>query len=506
MSVPFPSLCGPTYYLDNKLAAIERCINFYPTVNENQGETKYDYLLEECPGNAPFGQLPVPSPLNVPSRGVLDCDSFGLYGVNGPYLWHMNQSGVYDFQVMLPGTGAHLNPVSLSKTGTNQLFISDDSLGFSFQLDSLTLTSISTSDYVSGGHSCFQDGYILAVSRPVVSGVSPNFFQISGNSVTPVGDSRLWDPANRSFQQGQADPLKTIKSSREYIRLWGSKRSQAYYNAGASGFGGFPFQTYNDTFIESGIEAEWTADDLGDSFIWIGQDARGTRAAWRDFGFQPQRVSTFAVEQAWAGYSVRSDAISFPLIWKGHLWWQVTFPTAGHTWLYDATVSHLTGKNIWFERTFQTNTGVEIQRPELFHAFSYGKHLVASGGADGNPGAIYQYADSFSDCTVSQLGDQMMTAIIPHRIVPHIYDLQNRGIVNRVELNAIRPLLMRVSRIGGTPSGTVYTMQQNVNEPQMTYKNGLGKGRDWVFEFYGDGTINRNGIVTGSIAYTPLSA
>ena len=45
------------------------------------------------------------------------------------------------------------------------------------------------------------------------------------------------------------------------------------------------------------------------------------------------------------------------------------------------------------ERHYHNALGLLVGRPELSHCYCYGEHLVGSGGADGNPGAVYRMAN-----------------------------------------------------------------------------------------------------------------
>lgn len=496
MSIVFDGLCGPTYAYENQFAAVERCVNLYPVLNESEGERKFRYELAESPGNAPFGTLPVHGPFNLPCRGMIGHSQWGLFMVNGNWLVHVTSAGVYDAAWDLVGATGTL-PVAMCFNGNSQLFIGTGfNQAYVLRVDTGILTVISAGDYLCSNQATFQDGYILAVHN----GAGPlNLLQISGDAGTPVGDSTIWDPANISVQEGQNDGLQTLISSREYVRIFGSARSQVYYNAGANGLGGFPFQSYNETFIETGIAAPNSLSDLGDSLVWIGQDARGMRAAWRDFAFQPQRISTFAIEQIWQGYATVSDAIAFSFIWKGHLLWQITFPTANVTWVYDATVSQLSGKATWHERTFQTSgTNPQGARPELFHAFCYGKHLVGSGGGDGEPGAVYQYADSYEDHAVIA-GARTTVPTLPMRICPIISSMENRVLINRLRVAMQQgvgtftyqnpQLTLQVSRDSGNTYGPVYSAPLGglAEFDRITYFNRLGYGRNIVLKLAGDG-------------------
>lgn len=413
MSTPFPGFVGPSYELSNRYSAIERTCNWYLVANEAFGENKFHLGFEPSPGNQAFSTLPVPAPFNQPNRGLLEMRG-AAYGVNGDIAFAVDATGAFIKLGHLVNDG---NPVSMVANGTGQIFIASSGLGYVLPsgIAPNSLVAITTTDFLGASYATFQDGYVIVVTP------SSNGIQISGSQDVPLGDATLWDAGNVSIQAGQADLLVAALSSREYLRLFGQRRSQIYYDVGSSGSGAFPFQSYNETFVETGCGAAFSIADMGDSLVWIGEDARGRRACWRDNAFQPVRISTFAIEQIWDSYVRVDDAVAFPFIWKGHLMYQITFPSAfesavrfplgathgaytAATWVYDATVSGLLNRPIWNERQYQTAQGYTVGRPELFHCYCYGKHLVGSGGVDGNPGAIYQYAD----CGTTNKNPQML--------------------------------------------------------------------------------------------------
>jgi hypothetical protein len=390
MSIPFPGFCAPSYRLDNKYSAIERCVNWYVTAVEATEEAKGRFNLNPSPGNQPFGPLPVPAEFAGVGRQLMEFRG-GVYGVNGGIVFAMNANGNYS------SLGAIANdnlPVSMVATGTGQIFICSAGMsaaGFAYVIPNgpepvVQVPVDSINGPFFGGSVCtFQDGYVLVVTP------NSNQFQISGTDAVPLGDATQWQANNVSVQLGQGDLLASIISSRQYLRLVGQRRSQIYWNVGASGTGGFPFVSYNETFIETGIAAPFSMYDFPDSLMWIGQDKNGMRACWRDRAFQPQRVSDFAVEQRWQKYPTVADAVAFGYIWAGHLKYRVTFPTAGASWEYDLTESELQQRAVWNELQFTSPiNNAQVRRPELFHCYAFGKHLVLSDGTDGNPGAVYQ--------------------------------------------------------------------------------------------------------------------
>ena len=506
MSEIFPGFVGPSYQLQDKYAAIERTVNWYLVANEAASEEgKFRLALARSPGNGAFSALPVPVPFNQPCRGLLELRGTA-YGVNGNVVFSIDQNGAFTLLGQLVSDG---KPVSMVANGNGQIFIA--SAGYGYVIPNApgpgSLIPIATSEFLGASFATFQDGYIIVLTP------NSNQFQISGDDSTPLGDATIWSAANVSVQAGQADYLRAVISSREYLRLLGARRSQIYQDVGNNGIGNFPFQSYNETFIETGIAAPFSLVDMGASLIWMGEDARGQRACWRDAAFQPERISTFAVEQFWQRYSRVDDAVAFAYIWNGHLMYRITFPSAvvkdlllppvppnltSATWEYDATVSTLLGRPVWCERSYQSSLGYAEGRSELFHCFCYGKHLVGSGGVDGNPGAIYQMVDApYTDCGTAVSGEQIQQQIVRDRITPHQWRNFNRRVYNRIQFEITRgigldgapvvgvnpQLLLRWSNDGGQTWGS----EQNIpvglqgQYQTMVYWNRNGYARDRVY-------------------------
>lgn len=480
MSQLLPQFIGPSSQLEASAAAIQRTVNWILTPNEfAHEESKFTFAASPAPANAPFSPLPVPAPFNQPGRGLVELRG-RAYGVNGSVVFEIDSTGAFVSKI---GTVANDGlPVCMVPTGTGQIFICSGGKGYVIPAGAGagSLIPITTLDFLGASYATFQDGYILTTVP------NSNTNQISGDDDTPIGDATVWDAANEIVQAGQADFQRAIISSREYVRLLGARRSQIYQNVGSQGIGAFPFQSYNETFIETGIAAPFSLVDLGDSLMWIGEDARGQRACWRDAAFQPQRVSDFGVERWWQNYTSVADAIAFSFIWMGHLFYQITFPSArvvspgnkiSATWLYDATASALSGKPIWTERSYlafgglQDATAIAPGRAEVTHCYAFGKHLVGSNGGDGNPGAIYQYSDSFLDCGADPIsGSQITQPLICDRITPHLWQGEKRVVHNRIEFEVARgtgnqvdpgkdpQLLLRWSNDGGETFGTEYSL------------------------------------------------
>jgi hypothetical protein len=71
------------------------------------------------------------------------------------------------------------------------------------------------------------------------------------------------------------------------------------------------------------------------AIAWIGADERGQGIAYKNNGYQPQRISNHAVEYEWSLYSTISDCEAWGEQHGGHVWSVFYFPTGDATWVYD---------------------------------------------------------------------------------------------------------------------------------------------------------------------------
>jgi hypothetical protein len=106
-------------------------------------------------------------------------------------------------------------------------------------------------------------------------------------------------------------------------------------------------------------------------------------------GYQPQRVSTHAVEYAIGQMSVISDAVAYTYQQEGHSFYVLNFPTAGQTWVYDASTDQ------WHERAWRDPLLGTLgrHRAQVHMAFA-GENIVG----DWETGNLYRLdLDTYSD-------------------------------------------------------------------------------------------------------------
>jgi len=337
-------------------------------------------------------------------------------------------------------------PVFMTANGVTtinqQIFIVSGGQGYIYVPATGVFTALSSVPGFQGGQGAtFLDDYFISL----IPGT--NGFQISG-----INDGTAWDPSDVAYTQGQSDTLVNLIADREYLWLFGGRRSEIWYNQGGQFF---PFAIQPGAFLEVGLQASASLVQADNSLFWIGQDKRGGLSAWRANGLVPTRVSNHAVEWAWSQYTTVNDCVAYSFQWRGHIFIRFIFPTAKAAWTYDCVASRLLGYAVWHENTFTDGNGIPQAPIERSHAYFQGVHVVGSGGIDGFPGTLYQFTDA---------------TIIPENPV----------------------ILLRLSRDGGKTYGPEYQLPVGkIGEySKRVIKNLLGAARDLVVEVtcvdYGD--------------------
>ncbi len=140
--------------------------------------------------------------------------------------------------------------------------------------------------------------------------------------------------------------------------------------------------------------APFSAQSLDNSVFWLGGNEQGGGIAYRAQQFNPQRISTHAVEYAWLQYGKIDDVIAWVYQEDGHAFYVLWFPSGETSWVYDVTTSLATGQPVWHERA-HWNPQLATWQPHVArcHAFAFNKHFVG----DRRSGGIYEQSVSFYD-------------------------------------------------------------------------------------------------------------
>lgn len=389
----FVGFIGPSYKLQSVNVDCQRCVNFYPELNEvGTGKEREVAALVSTPGLTLKLTL-----ATSPNRGAYRATNGSLFAVAGNKLYRISSLWVATEIGTLNSSSGN---VSMADNGVTLVLV-DGPDGYIHTLSGSTLAEITDDDWMGATKVVFQDGYFIFLK--------PNSaqFYISALDGTDV------DALEISEADAQPDELTSIISDHRDLWLFGQDTIEVFFNSGDSDF---PFKRISGAFIEHGCAAAFSVAKMNNNVFWLGQDAQGAGIVYMARGYEPQRISTHAVELAIQGYSSIDDAIAYSYQENGHYFYVLNFPSADTTWVYDTTTS------LWHERCFLNEGALQRHRAN-YHAYAHGTHVVF----DYENGKVYEMSsDVYSDN-----GDE----IYRMRISPHITSGLGRVFYSQFQLD-----------------------------------------------------------------------
>jgi len=416
-------------------------MNLYPEAIES-GDGASRVALYPTPGTVTLVTLP-----EGPVRGQIGT-SGRAFAVGGSAFCEVFADGtIHNYGTIANNS----SPVSMA-AGTTQILIASAGFVYVFDLNTNILTPIDQAVLTNVNQVGYCDGFFLALLN------NSKTFQASA-----LLDATTWPPLSVTTENIFIDNVLALLVDHREVWLFGLNRSVVYYDSGAAPF---PFDVVPGGMIEQGIGAQNSPVRLDNSVFWLGGDERGNMIAWRANGYTPQRVSNHAVEFAWQGYKVVSDAVGYSYQDQGHSFWVLYFPTADKTWVYDVATG------MWHERGFWDSiNGRFAAHHSQNHLFSFNKHLVG----DPKSGKIYQMSIS--------LVDDDGQAIRRVRRAPHISKEQKWSFISQLQVyveSGLGPI---------PPLPSPPTTAQGISQYQVLQDSNLV---DW------DVYVDDNGILNSS--------
>lgn len=454
-------LINGAYTARSKIANAQRCVNLFPEINSKDAPYPTTHYL--TPGLLLFSEPPVAGV----ARGAYTATNGVLYVAVGPVLYKVSNAGVWTSLGSIGGSGGN---VRMQDNGTILFIVNGTSSGWTHVLGSGTIEPIMDGAWYGSTLADIMDQFVI-FNRPD----SREFYFTTFNS-------DVFNPLDIIGKVGYPDLLVAAPVVHREIWAIGEQTTQVFYNTGAADitFGSLP-----GVFIEHGCAAPYSIAKTGLQLYWVSRDKQGNGMILRGSDYRVTKVSTHAMDVEISKYPVIDDAIGFCYQQQGHVFYQLTFPSANVTWVYDVTTSETGEIPMWHQRSSIDENGNLNRHRANCYAFAYGKHIVG----DYETGALYSYdIDTFTDngTTIPRIRS------FPHmkneeKYVEYKYVIANFQVAGKeTGLTQDRPkVYMRFSDDGGF-SWSDYVEQDlgGVGEYIRSVKwCRLGTGRDRVFEF-----------------------
>ena len=308
MEIPF---VGGSYAGRSLVLNAQECTNLFPVVDPTAG--KKVRALYGTSGCKAFADLSVERAV----RGMYVFENL-IYVVCGSYVKTVNAAGAV---VALGEISTATGNVSMSDNGLQVIIV--DGTADGYLVEGGVLTAISDGDFPASSTVTFQDGYFI------VTETASGRIWVSG-----LYDGDSWDALDYATAEARPDDVVTVKSSSRELWVLGKESTEVYYNSGDADF---PFERLPGAFLELGIGAQDSLAKGDLSLWWLTDQVELVRSK----GYSAQKVSTETVEYQWSLYERIDDAKGFFYTEAGHKFYQITFPTANKTWVYDVATGFL---------------------------------------------------------------------------------------------------------------------------------------------------------------------
>ena len=413
-----------------------------------------------------------PSEKNVvtmyPTPGLTAFVNFGAnpdraFHVKGDFQYHVNGSSF--FRVSNDGTmtslGTLLTPGGRCGIQDNglEIIVVDGLNGYIYNIAGGTFTQITAPGWAGGTTVDFLNGYFI-VTRPN-SGV----FAISG-----LYDGTTWDALEFASAESSPDDLVRVFVDNGLIILFGEATTEFWGDTAAQDF---PFARVGASAIEWGLAARWSAAKFMDSVAFLCRNRLGQVQVRLLIGNSSQPISTPELDSVLSRYSAVADATAFSYMMAGHPFYQINFPTANKSWLYDGQ------SKSWSEvRSGDGRHRAEIQQ----------NYLNQSYVSDYETGKVYRLdEDVYTDD-----GEPVVREFISRHQSTGEYSrfaqlwLEMEAGVGLVSGQGENPkIMMSVSRDGGHTYGAEAVREfGKIGEyNRRAVWNRVGRARDWLYKF-----------------------
>jgi len=248
----------------------------------------------------------------------------------------------------------------------------------------------------------------------------------------------VWPNLQYATAEDKPDNITGLASDR-VLWIFGEYTTQAYYNNG----GIFPFIPNPQGLLIYGMVGD-TQAQLDNTSYWLARSKVGTLKVVKANGFAPVAVSTGQLEQELTSLSEVDDAYANTVMWEGHEWYVLTFPTANKTYVFDTVGS-------WFEwGDFDVESDGIGRHPMNGYVYFKGRHLFTT-----SDGYIHQLKPNL----YTHAGEVMLTGFITN--VTHINEqrmfLSSLIMDMRTGLDDKADMMLRISHDGGYTYGNWVT-------------------------------------------------
>jgi hypothetical protein len=425
-------------------------VNLYAEITPD-GEGGNNLSLYPTPGLTRFIDLGA-----SPARGVYPYEAGNvIFEVVGTTLWEIAADGTQtSCGTLQPTTGR----VDMADNGL-ELLIVDGSFGYIYTFATGTLTQITDPGFEAGNTCAFLNGYFL------VQRASSGQFAISG-----LYDGLTWDALEFATAESDPDNLVRIFVDGGSALLFGTKVTEFWGDSGALDF---PLARIGAAAIEWGLAARWSLCKFMDGLIFLRKNRLGAVQVCVMVGTQAVPVSTPAEDYHFSTYDSVESATGYAYMVSGHPFYQINFPAADVSWLYDGLTKAWSIVQYGTAGRHRGEIQVNFQNKSYVSDYENGKLYLIDQDA---------YTDDGAMIVREFTGRHQKTANFSH--IPQLWLDMEAGVGLAIGQGSDPQVVLSISRDGGKTYGAELPRSFGAigeNKVRALW-NRLGRARDWVLK------------------------
>ena len=455
---PIP-LFGFGVTAESALMTSQRRVNVLYEIK--QDGDKAQIVIRGTPGTTLFIDL---STANGAVRGLHNFISRNLlFAVVGNILYEITLAGTATNRGSIT---AGTNFVAMEDNGT-QLLILDGTKGWIYNANTHVLTQIADPNFPQTAKSVAYDSNFFLVDD---TAVNPGQFRKSASF-----DGTTWPATDLGIFSSSSNSLVRVYALGGAVILFGSLNIEFWQIVGGAGF---PYSPIKSSASPYGLAARWSIAPIEDTIGFLGQNQQGHVSIFKLQGYIPIRISTQDIDTIINDFSTVSDAVSIGYVNDGHVVYQITFPTARRSFIFDQTTQ------MWGE----VQTGVGITGRHFCNlGVGFGSQFYCG---DATVGKIYQLnSESFTDngMTIPRLL-QTRHVFVDYNIIgidELFLDIET-GIGLQSGQGSTPQLMLQVSKDNGRTFGTERWVSFGAVGQYLDHRaiwRRFGTGRDFVFRW-----------------------
>lgn len=251
------------------------------------------------------------------------------------------------------------NIVQMTQNGLQVTILTSSGISYYYTESDNTFAQIIDPNYQLASSVCTIDGYTIFSKRE-----SGQFF------VSELRDTSTYTQLYRATAEALSDNIVRVIAYNRQLYIVGSQSIEIWQSTGV---GDPPFQRIDGAFVEIGSNAIGSIVTDWSGVYWLGND----NIVYGTNNYNPQRISTFGIEDQISRMKITADCISFTYTQAGHRYLCMTFLSEKQTLVCDLTTG------LWQERGSFNSERTSQQQWCCLYGINFNNQIIVNGTVSG---------------------------------------------------------------------------------------------------------------------------